>query len=193
MPLCAPSPEPMFSSLTTSRSMVRHAMSQGVRAVVGIGESLPLESATTDLVYFHLSIHHGDWRAMLDEAWRVIRSGGVIWVWTMSDEHHRSSFLAEWFPSVAAIDEERFPPVTDLEEYLKSFGGFPTTVKHCDMVERPARSWIAAVEPGFLSTLHLISQREIEEGLDRFRRAYPNESQRVTYQLRLSGVWSKRP
>ena len=176
-----------------SPGMIQHAVSKRLMAVVGVGEALPLGSAMSDLVYFHLSIHHGDWQAMLDEAWRVVRPGGVVWVWTMADDHHRSSYLARWFPSVEAIDRQRFPAVADLAGHLAALGGGPEVIEHREVVERLAEDFVAAVEAGYVSTLHLVSPQEIEEGLARFRREHPGRSEMVTYQLGFAAVSARRP
>ena len=139
-----------------SSGMVRRAAVAGP-AVRARGEDLPVRSGVADLVYFHLSIHHGDPHAMLSEAVRASRAGGVVWVWTLAADHHRSSFLARWFPSIGEIDTARFPDPSHLVEMLQAEG--------CDTVEvesrvlsrtRPAGEWVEAVRAAFVSTLQLL-------------------------------------
>jgi len=177
-----------------SMSMLRHAVarSTGLGAVQGVGEALPLAPSSADLVYFHLSIHHGDWKAMLDEAWRVARPGGYVWVWSMSDDHHRASVLAKWFPRVAALDEARFPKIQAMSEHLAGLGGSVTTIERQESMARTAADWIEAVEAGYVSTLHLLSDEEVAGGLERFRVAHPDLAEVITYQLRYAGVSLQR-
>jgi len=177
-----------------STTMLHHAAARsiGLGTVQGVGETLPLATSSADLVYFHLSLHHGNWKVMLDEASRVARPGGHVWVWTMTDDHHRASVLAKWFPSVAAIDEARFPKIQAIAGHLAGLGGSPTTIERREWMSRTAAEWVQAVEAGYVSTLHLLSDDEIAAGLDRFRKAHPDLSEVITYQLRYAGVSLQR-
>lgn len=176
-----------------SRAMTAEAVTRGLCGVVARGEALPLGDESADLVFFHLSIHHGDWRAMLDEAWRVVRPGGVVWVWTMSDEHHEASYLTKWFPSVGPIDAGRFPPVADIGDHLSFLGGAPDVLEVEEIVERAAGEWVEAVRAGYVSTLHLVSDDEVQEGLARFAAGHPDPDATIEYRLLFSGVWSRCP
>lgn len=176
-----------------SRGMVAEAAERGLRAVLGRGEALPFDDGAASLVLFHLSIHHGDWQRMLDEAWRVTRPGGIVWVWTMAPAHLRHSQLARWFPRVGEIDAGRFPEIDDLADRMTRLGGDPATIVATERVERTAGEWTTAVEAGFVSTLHLLEPSEIAAGLARFRAAHPGADDPVVYDLELTAVWSHRP
>ena len=164
--------------------MARHSAAAGIPTVVADGERLPLGAGVARLVYFHLSIHHGDAVRMIGEAARVTRSGGTVWIWTLDHSHHRASFLTRWFPSVGPIDEQRFPHPDLLAEALAEEGltAIPTIVRRDDVV-RPAVEWEAAVRSGFVSTLQLIDAEELADGLERFRSAHPDPSERIEYSL----------
>ena len=63
-------------ALDPGRAMIGSASTRvGVRAIRGRAQHLPLLSGTVALVYFHLSIHYGDWRRSIDEAARVLEPG----------------------------------------------------------------------------------------------------------------------
>lgn len=50
---------------------------------IGAGQSLPLEDKSVDLAIFMRTLHHvpsGELTAALREAWRVLRSGGAVYV-----------------------------------------------------------------------------------------------------------------
>ncbi len=100
----------------------RAVSNAGVKAIRAVAQALPLRSGAITLVYFHLSIHYGDWRRALDEALRVLHPGGECWIWTMGEKHHRASFLTRWFPSVGDIDAARFPAPEALSDYLSGCG-----------------------------------------------------------------------
>ncbi len=167
-----------------SPGMLRRAAGRpGVVAVGGRAQALPLAARSMALVFFHLSIHYGRWERALDEAMRVLRPGGECWVWTLGGEHHRSSFLARWFPSVAAIDAARFPDPDALAARLAAGGGTVTRGREVEVRERTAGEWLDAVAAGFVSTLQLIPPDEFRAGRERFAAAYPDPAEMVRYRL----------
>lgn len=182
-------------ALVVDRSidMARTARDAGVLAVVGDGAGLPVADGGTRLVYFHLSIHHGDAATWLAEARRVVAAAGTIWVWTLAREHHRASLLAQWFPSVGRIDEARFPDPADLATGLLDQGmsGVGVTDR-IETVHRTVGSWTRAVRAGFVSTLHLVDPGEIDEGLAAFERAHPDPDEVLEYTLHYAAVTGTR-
>lgn len=166
-----------------SAGMIEAARSQGVAAVRALSQSLPFADNSVRLTYFHLSLHYGDWRAALTEARRVAMPGGQCWIWTMGEQHHRSSFLARWFPSVGDIDTARFPDPELIVEFLAEAGCDVERAKDVEPKTRPAGEWQRAVEAGFVSTLQLISRDELDRGLEAYRMAYPDPAELVEYVL----------
>lgn len=174
--------------------MVVAARARGLYAVMGRGERLPLADDCAALVYFHMSIHHGDANAMLGEAERVVAPGGTVWVWTLSPGHHRSSFLARWFPSVAAIDESRFQDPASVAARLTALGFEGVAIGAApEEVTRSAGAWEAAVRAGFVSTLHLLDPAEVDDGLERFRAAHPDPEESIHYGLDYWGISGVAP
>jgi ubiquinone/menaquinone biosynthesis C-methylase UbiE len=90
--------------------------------VIGFGESLPFGDASFDCVMFNTSLDHIlDWRRAIDEARRVLVSGGLLYIctliWTdradlVTDAVHFHHFrdyeifgaLKDWEP----VDERRY-------------------------------------------------------------------------------------
>ncbi len=164
----------------------------GVLVVRGRAQSLPFRDRSVSLVYFHLSLHYGDWKASIDEAARVLRAPGRCIVWTLGEAHHRSSMLARWFPSVADIDAHRFPAPSRVAARLEGHGlGVRRTVE-TEVVTRTAGEWTAAVRAGFVSTLQLVPDRELAAGLDAFTTAHPDPEETIRYQLRWDHIRGER-
>lgn len=176
-----------------SAAMAREAaMQPGVAALRATAQALPIRSGAATLVYFHLSIHYGDWRRAIDEALRVLRPGGECWIWTMGEEHHRASFLTRWFPSVGDIDAARFPPPDDIAAYLSDRVGSVTTGREIEHREMPATVWRRAVQARFVSTLQLISDDEFRSGLIAFDQTYPDGDEVVDYVLTFDWIRVRR-
>ena len=167
-----------------SASMCREASERkGVSVVGAASQHLPLRDAVADLVYFHLSIHYGPFRPAIDEALRVAVPTGTIEIWTFAPESMGSSALAHWFPSIAQLDAERFPPIDMLAEALESAGATTEIAPLPEIVERTAASWQAAVRNRFVSTIQLLTDEEIEDGLKRFAAAYGDGDEPYRYSV----------
>lgn len=150
-------------------------------------ERLPLRDDVATLVYFHLSIHHTRWRDALDEAVRVVAAGGTIEVITLGSAHHRQSMMQRWFPRIPELDEARFPEPDLMAAHLRSLGGAVTTEQTRQTKRRPARDWVAAVRDRFVSTLQLLEDVEIEDGLDRMIEATPDLDADLEYDM----IWDR--
>ncbi len=155
----------------------------GVDTVRAEAQYLPFRNDTVKLTYFHLSLHYGDWKAALDEAVRVTVADGECWIWTMGEEHHRSSFLARWFPSVGDIDTRRFPDPEEVAVYLDTICTSAAIEKDVESKVMAASQWRSAVEARFISTLQLIPDDEYRSGLVAYDQAYPDPNEKVEYLL----------
>jgi ubiquinone/menaquinone biosynthesis C-methylase UbiE len=159
-----------------SAEMARQAGTRRhVEVVKADAHHLPFRDRSVGLAYFHMSIHYGDWRATLDEAGRVVRGGGAVDIWTFSPKDIERSSLAEWFPTVAQVDVVRFPSPVDLAEHLSAIGSEVVVETSSERLERTAREWIRSVRARFVSTLQFVSSAELEDGIEQFSRAYPND------------------
>lgn len=167
-----------------SRGMARAADQRaGVFTVRAYSQDLPFRNDRVLLTYFHLSLHYGDWKAALDEVGRVTVPGGECWIWTLGEQHHRSSFLARWFPAVGDIDAARFPDPNEVAAYLDSTCRVVELEQEIEARVMPAAQWRRAVEARFVSTLQLISDQEFRDGLAAYDDAYPDPDQPVEYVL----------
>ncbi len=178
-----------------SRAMVAQAHSrQGVKAVAGVAQALPFHAGVFRLVYFHLSIHYGDWRASVAEARRVAAPGGTVFIWTMSRAHHLNSIYAEWFPQAISFDLERFPEPQDLADHMERSG--LVHVSHGVAYEEKRRrvgDFVVKVRDRFISSLHALSDAELEAGLQRFGAEHPDPDETITSVLRFDWLGGHVP
>lgn len=161
----------------------------GLTVVGGLSQALPFADASFGMAYFHLSLHYGDWEAALSEAVRVVRPGGRVWVWTFSREYLATSFAGRWFPSVHSHDLERFPDVGEVKAHLESLGVEDLWSRvSVETVERTVGEWEDAFRARFVSTLQLIDDDELEQGLSRFRAEHPRSDELVEMGLEFEAV-----
>lgn len=149
---------------------------------------MPFRSGGFDLVWFHLSIHYGDWVPSVDEAIRVMGEGARIEIWTLGTDHFKHSFLTRWFPSVATIDARRFPDPEVLAAYLAHRLPTVSVEFPVERVVKTAGEWIPAIEAGFVSTLQLLPDNERARGIEAIRRRYTDPAESVAYDLRFAQI-----
>ncbi len=160
----------------------------GLAFVQSRSQRLPLRNDVAALAYFHLSIHYGDWKAALDEAFRVVAPGGRIEIWTMEPDAIERSSLGRWFPSVIEIDTQRFPDPGRIAERCLANGSPAEVSRSSETIVRSAAEWERAVRGRFVSTLQLLDDDEIDEGLERFATELPNPESPHRYELELTRV-----
>ncbi len=178
--------------LDPSMAMLTGVRERGLTGVRAAAQRMPFRSRCFDLVWFHLSIHYGDWTASVDEALRVVDDGGRIEIWTLGPDHYEHSFLTRWFPSVAFIDADRFPNPDGLAAYLEGRLPSVSITRPTENVIKTAGTWIPAIEAGFVSTLQLLSNEERQRGIEAIRRRYPDPSEQIAYELRFTRIVADR-
>ena len=174
--------------LDPSSVMLATARDRDLIGVRALAQALPFNSGHFALVWFHLSIHYGDWQASIDEAMRVLAEGGRVEIWTLGPDHHEQSLLAQWFPSVPGIEVGRFLEPDAVVTYLGDRIDVAQASSDVEIVVRPAGEWIRAVEAGFISTLQLLAEEERADGIAAIRKAYPDLQKEISYQLRFTRI-----
>jgi ubiquinone/menaquinone biosynthesis C-methylase UbiE len=150
----------------------RKAQSTGadLRLVRGSAEVLPFRTGSFDAATLLLVCHHiEDLASMTRELFRVLGPGGRVLLQTRDHDEIEASYIA-MFPGVLEIDLARFPPVAELEGYLRAAGfegvghareenpGFTLTIPDI----------MGKVDERFISTLSLMSDEEFSEGREVF-------------------------
>jgi ubiquinone/menaquinone biosynthesis C-methylase UbiE len=158
-----------------------------VQRICGRAQAIPLADATVDLVYFHLSIHYGNWRTALEEACRVLMSAGLGRIYTLGSRHHQQSFLNQWFPSVGPLDAQRFPETSDIVRYLEKMGCNVEATPVDETIRTTPSRFKRSVRAGFVSTLQFVGESEMERGLAAFDREYENRDT-IEYVLALDRI-----
>ena len=143
-----------------------------VRWLHGRAEALPLPDGIADSALFEISIHLMDPDAVLPEARRVATR---LVVRTIDPTYIDKFWLADLFPSWAAIDKRRFRPLAELEEAVRSAGyasqrsiRWPRTLRYTR--ERA----LTLLRERYASSFALMDEEEIAAGITRAEATLPD-------------------
>jgi ubiquinone/menaquinone biosynthesis C-methylase UbiE len=137
-------------------------------------EELPFRDGWFDRVVMWLVVHLLDRPAAFAEVARVLVPGGRLAVVTFATGHFDRYWLNRYFPTIAAIDRERFPSEETLAAELAG-AGFES-VRFVRRSEHGALSREAALERihgRHISTFDLLGEDELAAGTARAERELP--------------------
>jgi SAM-dependent methyltransferase len=128
---------------------------------------LPFRAGWFDAAHMHLVAHLIEDRgAAWEDLARVLAPGGRFVLVTFEPESFRDHYLIRWFPSVAPIDEARFPTVSELEGGLGAAGftdvAFEAFAQRWTMA---AADVLERVRGRYISTLRLVPDAEFAAGV----------------------------
>jgi ubiquinone/menaquinone biosynthesis C-methylase UbiE len=160
------------SSAMLERARERHLPGGGVKQARA--ERLPFKPGWFDGVLMRQVVQHVDRPAAFAEAFRVLRPGGRLAIATFHPDHLHEVWISRLVPRVAELDEGRFPPQEVLEAELRAAGFAQPVVERLRQTRPISRE--AAVERlrgRFISTLSLVTDDELAEGIARAERDLP--------------------
>ena len=147
---------------------VARANVPGVRFKQARAEQLPFKDGWFERVVLRMSLHLFDRPRALPEFRRVLGPGGRLAIATGDPEHFGEIWVHRWFPSIAAIDRERFPTGDRLVDELEA-AGFSSV--YVDVLEQDRTitrdEALARIRGRAFSTFQLIPPEEYEDGLAR--------------------------
>src|SRR5437879_7118832 len=152
-------------AIDSSDAMLRIARAKGpFECVEGDGHRLPFRADTFDLAMVVMVLHHlGDYGAALRDVARVAHR---VVVATSDMATRRLGILDEAFPSLLAIDRNRFPPLPAILDALKAAGFRGAVVDKRAYARRlTTEEQLDRVRHRYLSTFDLLPPDEYERGL----------------------------
>ena len=158
-----------------SRTMLEQARrkntQEGVIFRLASGESIPVDNASSDLVFMSMVFHHFDDPAgVARECRRVLRRDGVVFLRNTTTEQIDSFPYIDFFPQIRGVIEEQLCSRQGIETVFNAAGFEGIT--HQIVVQDVAPNWAAFADKmsrraeSFLTRL---SDRDFETGLEALR------------------------
>lgn len=158
-----------------SPEMVELARQRGVNAKQARAEALPFKEDWFERALLVLVVHVVDRPSAFAELARVLGPDGRIAIATFDHGQFDDHYLSPYFPSLAEIDRGRFPTRETLTKDLEAAGFAPRVVPLTQRTTRD-RDWVLErIRGRFISTLLLLDEAELAEGLARAERELPEE------------------
>jgi ubiquinone/menaquinone biosynthesis C-methylase UbiE len=157
-------------------------------------EQLPFRDGWFDAVHASLVLHAvAEPDAVLREMARVCAPGGRLAVLSFDLEHFRSFYLNPYFPSLAAIDLERFIDPDRLAQQADAAGFAGARVERlAQSFELDPPTLLERVRGRFISTLHLLAEDEYRAGLEQLEREVAGGRPPIRATLRWALVTGRR-
>jgi SAM-dependent methyltransferase len=157
---------------------------------LGSAEELPFKDGWFERATMWLVAHLVNRPRAFAEAHRVLAPEGRFAVATFDPSYFDEFWLNELFPSMEAVDRDRFPTAPELEAELQGAG---FEVRLLRLSQRGSLARLDALERirgKHISTFDLISDEEYEAGLARAERELP---ERVDYRVEWLVAVAVRP
>ena len=161
-----------------SEKMLAQAWARGLprdRFLAARAEELPFDDASFERALMRLVVHHVERLPALSELARVVAPVGRATVATFEPAGFETFWLTRLFPVVERIDRMRFPAGAELEADLRAVGFERVTIhRHVEAGSLTRDEALERIRNRFISTLRLLDEAELAQGLARAERELPS-------------------
>jgi ubiquinone/menaquinone biosynthesis C-methylase UbiE len=167
------------------------------------GKRIPLESASVDVCFMAMVLHHlTHKRETISELSRITRTDGRIFIFGASREDLADDALNQFFPEKVALDEKRYPSLSEITELLET-SGFTSESPYRilrDSQRRVDREFLSSVlDRSLNSALELLyetDRKAYDEGVARVQAAVKaaeeSDAAYITYDRYRTVYWGRR-
>jgi ubiquinone/menaquinone biosynthesis C-methylase UbiE len=137
-------------------------------------EALPFKDGWFEAAVFRLVIHLLDRPRAFAETRRILAPGGLIVVASFAPDTLDRFWISRVFPAIVEIDLARFPTEARLRAELAEAGFESVRARRLNQKDRLDRSEaLERIRGRYISTLRLLGEEELTEGLARAERELP--------------------
>ena len=137
-------------------------------------EALPFKDGWFEAAVFRLVVHLLDRPRAFAETRRVLEPGGRVVLATFAPESLDRFWISKVFPAIVEIDRARFPTEAQLAGELADAGFETVRARRLTQTGRLDRGEaLERIRGRYISTLHLLGDEELAEGLARAERELP--------------------
>jgi SAM-dependent methyltransferase len=117
-----------ITAVEPSAEMIAQRPHSDATVIQGRAEDLPFADKTFDAAMAILTIHHWSDKAKGVAEMRRVTHGKVVFV--AYDPEFRGFWLLDYFPALAAIDEDQMPAMADFKRWLGPVAVTPILIPH---------------------------------------------------------------
>ena len=158
----------LVTGLDISQSQIAIAKCR-IQTVIGSAPDLPFTGQAFEVVSFIMMLHQlsaAGTKKAIEQAHVVLVPRGRIWIKTCSHDDMRKRPFNDVFPSALKVNQNRYPPISDLRRLFFHHGFKPIRrITARDGYELTGAELLARFSLKHNSTLHLIPADEFTEGL----------------------------
>ena len=137
-------------------------------------EALPFKDGWFEAAVFRLVVHLLARPRAFAETRRVLEPGGRVVLATFAPESLDRFWISKVFPAIVEIDRARFPTEAQLAGELADAGFETVRARRLTQTGRLDRGEaLERIRGRYISTLHLLGDEELAEGLARAERELP--------------------
>jgi SAM-dependent methyltransferase len=137
-------------------------------------EALPFKDGWFEAAVFRLVVHLLDRPRAFAQTRRVLEPGGRVVLATFAPESLDRFWISKVFPAIVEIDRARFPTEGQLAGELADAGFETVRARRLTQTGRLDRGEaLERIGGRYISTLHLLGDEELAEGLARAERELP--------------------
>ena len=166
-----------------SLQMLKKAKAKEIQVVCADADcNLPFNDHSFDVVIGSYVIHHiKNKMSLIAECFRILRDGSLIFLTSSHDQIERlHPVIREFFPSLIELDKKRFPEISELDYSFKA-AGFKN-IKHEELIISNIpidMKYLEKVRNKFVSTFHLLTKNEFNEGIKKLETFIKNNKEPV--------------
>ena len=143
---------------------------------------LPFRDGSFDIIIGAYVIHQiKNLDFMLSECYRVLRDGILVLLTSSHKQiENQHPIIKNFFPSYVDIDKGRFPDIQRIDNILNSLGFKDIQHEEVTVAHLPVdHEFLHRVKNKYVSTYHLMSQSEFEEGVNKLEAFIMNSKQQT--------------